>query len=457
MPTDPRPIREVFVGSTIQDLRTYREQVRKSLARIRVGAYLSEHWVGGHDETLRLCRERLDGADAYFGIFAYWYGSVPPQGTRSITHEEFLWAADRWDGRAPPLYAVFMPKGKAARALRARADALFLEAHAHCSAQEREAARAVYANRVSAFHRAVRQRADVLRIVNEFDSSSTLGELAVVTIHQWAEDLFRTAGAPLVDAPREVAPEELGMLGRRVHARAAQQAVAALAAAPDAPGVCLLVAGREDAGQGELCSHLITLRSFRDGRPVRGRPHQEHYSLETFIAWCGKALGVASADAPVGTIAVLAERIHQVLRDRPLTLVVNQVELFPGGTAGFHEHFWRPLFTALRDRRAAAPSARRLIVVAADYRGRAADWEGVSREAGEGGDPAHLVRLPPLRDITRGDVLEWMEDLDVPDDPPGRRMEILERVLPNTGADEDGTPWRVYGRIRNETLWPDSE
>lgn len=138
----PIDLKEVFVSSTVRDLSAYRAAVQDVLLnRVEVAAYLSEHWGGGLDDTVQKCRTRLLQADAYLGIFAYWYGSVPPEYGESITHLEFNWAMERWGDAAIPPIAVFMPEGEADRELRRKAEALFEEDHGHLSDVDRRTLR----------------------------------------------------------------------------------------------------------------------------------------------------------------------------------------------------------------------------------------------------------------------------------------------------------------------------
>jgi hypothetical protein len=445
-PAVPLDLRSVFVSSTINDLREYRDELKDALwEHLTVPAVLSEAWSGGYDDTLQRCRDKLHASDAYFGIFAYWYGSIPPGCEESITQMEFRWAMDRWGTLSAPPIAVFMPEGEAEKELRRKAQALFRKKFRHLSDEERRQKQEMLAERLNAFHVAVRSPVDRWRTLNPFRHRWELRERAVVTCYRW---LGRSAPVPAGRAPTDA---ELGRLGREPHGSAYRRVLRAAAAA-DTPAVAVLVTGGEDAGQKEFCRWLLGGGSRRQ---AAGRPSAERYDVSAFVAWCAQALKLAlAADTGVETVEALAARIHDELAHQHLTLVVDQVERFPGRVAGFHELFWAPLFAALNAR---GPVAHRLVVVAAEHTGQPAGWAGHSCPHDAAADFGLLMELPGLGELAEEDVLEWLYDVEVPNDPPGRHRELAALALSTPAGDKDGTPRRVFGRLRNETLWPDED
>jgi hypothetical protein len=449
----PLTLREVFVSSTVRDLSEYRAAVQDVLLRhVEVAAHLSEDWSGGFDDTVVKCRERLMYADAYFGIFGYWYGSVPPNHNESITHLEFLWAMERWGNATAPPIAVFMPEGKADKVLRRKAEELFLLDYAHLSDADRKVVRERIDCQIAAFHAAVRNPGGKWRTVNPFKDESELRERAMVTCFRWQQ---KTQPQLCGRTPSE---EELGRLGRDAQTVEAKRVLSKVTAHPDVPAVALLVTGGEDSGQRELCSHLLALPQFRRGRrPGRGRPSTERYELPAFIAWCAQALGLAppASEVSIETISELALRIHRALQQQQLTLVVDQIERFPGRVVGFYERFFKPLYTALR---AEGRAANRLVVVVADYTGLNEPWEGCSCASASDISEINyelLVQLPTLTDFGPEDVQEWLDNVDVLDEPYGRCDELVNFALSTPGGTFDGTPRRVFGRLCSTTLWPD--
>ena len=451
MPRSPAPLdlRQVFISSTVRDLGEYRVSVQDVLhRRAEVQAHLSEDWNGGLDDTVQKCRDRLDACDAYFGIFAYWYGSIPPDHRESITHLEFCWALERW-GRVPaPPIAVFMPEGEAEKALRRKAEELFLTDHGHLSDAEREQRRVDLAAQLARFHDAVRNPGGRWRTPYWFHNVEDLREHVMATCLSW---LRRPRELPGGRAPTD---EELGRMGREAHTAAFRKVLDAARAA-GVPAAALLVTGHEHAGQKELCRWLLTQARLRPGRREIGRPSGDRYTLCTFVAWCAEALGLAApADPPVEAVDELAARIHKALGAQNLTLAVEQMERFPGRVAGFHQDFWAPLAAALRGR---GPTAYRLVLLAADRTGRPEAWAGRSCACDGAPDFGRLVELPPLRDVDEGDLRAWFDEVGVLDREPGKHDYLVRRALRNPADEEDGTPQSVFSRLRDETLWPDED
>jgi Domain of unknown function (DUF4062)/NADPH-dependent FMN reductase len=74
-----------------------------------------EDWSGGYDDTVAKCEQRVRDADAFMLLVGYWYGSIPPDRHKSITHIEFEQANKKWGNNPFPPVAVMMPvQGSAA-------------------------------------------------------------------------------------------------------------------------------------------------------------------------------------------------------------------------------------------------------------------------------------------------------------------------------------------------------
>ena len=93
-----------------QGLRQLSQAVRDDLAKYAEAVcFLSEDWVGGFDATVEKCRRRVAAADAFMLLLGHWYGSIPPDSDKSVTHLEFESALDKWRGNFPPV-AVMRPR-----------------------------------------------------------------------------------------------------------------------------------------------------------------------------------------------------------------------------------------------------------------------------------------------------------------------------------------------------------
>src|SRR6516165_7506739 len=101
----------IFLSSTIGDYESFRREVQDVLLKkAECACFLSEDWIGGYDETVQKCRDRVQQSGGFILLLGYWYGSIPPGKDKSITHLEFEWALERWKGQPFPKMAVLKPK-----------------------------------------------------------------------------------------------------------------------------------------------------------------------------------------------------------------------------------------------------------------------------------------------------------------------------------------------------------
>jgi len=80
----------VFVSSTFSDLKEYRKAVRGIIRRIGAVDVAMEHLGARDEQPKELCLQLVrDGSDAFVGIYAHRYGSIPAGDTLSITELEY--------------------------------------------------------------------------------------------------------------------------------------------------------------------------------------------------------------------------------------------------------------------------------------------------------------------------------------------------------------------------------
>jgi HEAT repeat protein len=79
----------VYVSSTYQDLKEYREGVRLVLQRLRQEDVAMETYVAEPERPVDKCLNDVAACDLYIGVFAWRYGYVPPGFTQSITELEY--------------------------------------------------------------------------------------------------------------------------------------------------------------------------------------------------------------------------------------------------------------------------------------------------------------------------------------------------------------------------------
>jgi hypothetical protein len=84
----------IYVSSTYEDLKPYRQAVREALQRLGHDDVAMEIYVAGPERPVDRCLKDVAGSDLYVGIFAMRYGYVPPGHDRSITELEYRTAVD---------------------------------------------------------------------------------------------------------------------------------------------------------------------------------------------------------------------------------------------------------------------------------------------------------------------------------------------------------------------------
>ncbi len=92
----------VFVSSTAQDLKVYREQVRETILALGLAPRMQEYFpASGSHPPYDKCMELVGGSDVVVVVIAHRYGWVPPdqpeKGDKSITWLECLKASEDED------------------------------------------------------------------------------------------------------------------------------------------------------------------------------------------------------------------------------------------------------------------------------------------------------------------------------------------------------------------------
>ena len=85
---------KVYISSTYNDLKEYREQVYQALRELRYDVIAMEDYVATDERPLDKCLADVAGCDVYVGIFAWRYGYIPPGQERSITELEYRQAGE---------------------------------------------------------------------------------------------------------------------------------------------------------------------------------------------------------------------------------------------------------------------------------------------------------------------------------------------------------------------------
>jgi hypothetical protein len=102
---------KIYISSTFEDLREYRERVYRQLRSLRHDVIAMEDYVAADERPVDKCLRDVREADVYVGLFAWRYGYVPPKDNpnrQSITELEYREATKQ---RKPRL--LFMLNDKA--------------------------------------------------------------------------------------------------------------------------------------------------------------------------------------------------------------------------------------------------------------------------------------------------------------------------------------------------------
>lgn len=79
----------VFIGSTYEDLKDYRQAVQNELVRLETIVKGMEYFGSTPNTPLEECLSKVRKSKIYIGIFAMRYGSVEEKMQKSFTHLEF--------------------------------------------------------------------------------------------------------------------------------------------------------------------------------------------------------------------------------------------------------------------------------------------------------------------------------------------------------------------------------
>jgi hypothetical protein len=447
----------LFLSSTVRDLKDYRLEVQDACVhKAETACLLSEEdWAGGYDDTVEKCRQRVCNANAFLLLAGYWYGSLPPDKDRSITHIEFDEAFRKWGQDKFPPMAVLMPEpgSHAAEELRGAAKAILEGSHAQIDVAAHEKA-------LAAFHSAL---TGSWRTVTRFKDKHDLREHAIASCWVWKgrTPLAAARGDVRVEYGRsttsQVTEEQLGQLGRSTHLSAVRAVLSRVTDHADVPAVAMLVQGDDDAGQRAFLQ-AVNGSAFKRYFPKQklARLPLDHCDPSVLSSWIAQLLGVDGSS--VQTPEQLAERIAPELKRQRMCFFIDRITDLAGGVPAFRDRFWLPLYGRLHALRATQHFSHRLVGVVADYCDDGAAWSSATCEASpSSGRPDYtaLLRTPRLGPFERSDVLSWFDELEIHDEPAGRRAQLTTRALRNSRGEDDPVPTRVFERLKGEILWPE--
>jgi hypothetical protein len=435
-PRERDRIREVFLSATARDVADYRKNVRDALQLLNTAVFLQEEWALPAAGVLALCLRRLHESDAYIGVFGYRYGWVPEGKSQSITELECDEALQLWSTCTVPPVFLFIPEAGsvAARELEEAAARVLAE---EFPADER---------RQNESRRQQREFCDRLRhtgrFIGPFSTLEDLRERAIAGVANWNIEILTHAGEASGSSVAEIPPSELGAIDRGPQREALENALVALRAF-NAPGMCVIVHGGEDAGQ---FAFLAFLESWPDWE-ISGRPHlitPPHDRFDAASVLAAALAEIAPGSSTTATVGDLAEAVVGRCRDESLVMFVS-LDRFDGGIEAFHGALWSPLLAEVAARESEAGKRHPFVVVVSLSAPLQPPLPACVR-ADAAGDPdcTRLLALPELRPFHLRDVAEWLKDLGLPLD---RRSHIAQRVT------KDGVPRAVFDRLNTEGFW----
>ena len=86
---------KVFVSSTYEDLKEYRQAVRDAILGLKNQPLMMEHFITEGEPPNEECLKRVEESDVVIGIYAYRYGSIPPGEKISVTEQEYWHAVKK--------------------------------------------------------------------------------------------------------------------------------------------------------------------------------------------------------------------------------------------------------------------------------------------------------------------------------------------------------------------------
>jgi Domain of unknown function (DUF4062) len=343
----------VFISGTYDDLEDIRKQVAEAI-KIAGQGPLEPHYTGGAHEDIREKVRRQIHLDAhlYVGVFGLRYGTrvSSEQDAYSYSHFEYLVALEKWKTESPPPIAVFSPDP-------VKGLDFYNEVKARCDAALKEK----YGDDLKAIDGDKQRQLEFLEFVKRPNGDPTLGnrmmnyvtsltdlrervvawigDQKVVMLLLYAHQLRERLSEP----PKRVEPETTRWSLQLEQAKNIHSSLDRTSATKLTPGVCLLVHGARSQGQSGLASLIADAKFWNaESDPVL-RELEKPSELNDQAIW--QTLWEAAGYYPDGDWADTDELAKRLLEaERPLIVVVRQIQLLKKGVRGFAERIWQPVY-----------------------------------------------------------------------------------------------------------------
>lgn len=439
-------IEQIFLSATATDCRDYRLAIRDVVEHNIPTAkiFLQEKWAENAGPAVDACKHRLMECDGYIGLFGFRYGHIAPGQTISITHQEFLWAVNRWAETSPPIFILRpQPGSDAERFLQAEADKCFAGQSADVTATDK-AGQTGFLNAVTAWANAGG------RILDFYNTSDELRNKALSSIQNWNLRLYKSAYLGRRQANGDIPRDELGRIGRGAQLTAQSDARKALRKRAGERAVAFLVHGPENHGQLEFIEYLRSGYDDWNTMQVFHGQASELDSAESLICWLCGQLNESLQEAP--TVTALARRLAARFTTTSVVVLLRTLGREDTRLELFQRRFWAPLADALTA--ACTDQKGRLYCFIADQRALPEPPPPFVRTTALTApdvDYHDLLALPALGPLDEDDVSAWLDSLNA---TAGLVLDEDHRdAIAADAVQSGGHPRDVYNRLNLNGFW----
>ncbi len=86
---------KIFISSTYKDLAIYRERIIQQILHMKQFPIAMEFFGSQPEDPTSICFKEIEECDVFVGIYGFYYGYTPEEGSPSITEQEFTYAREQ--------------------------------------------------------------------------------------------------------------------------------------------------------------------------------------------------------------------------------------------------------------------------------------------------------------------------------------------------------------------------
>lgn len=340
-----------FISGTFDDLKSIREIVRIGIMKARAAPIEPMYDSRSHEKLVDSLRRDIE-QDAYFyvGVFGTRYGSLisSAQDAISYTHFEYLVASEKWKAHKPPPMAVFLPSP---------VGPLYDEIKRKCEESLQRLEREQGKEKRDEDERRQQEFLNLVRHPQgdssygkvycwQVDSEDDLRNSVTIWILDYQHGLTLAQSQEYSHKPlRRVVfdqnkwPEQIQQVTKLCDLLKSSENTRV-------PGLCLFVHGLPERGQPELAARIAQPRFWdteSDPEECELLPSDPVKEREAKI-WRTFHNATWYEPHDLTDTNELAKQIWAF--DRPLVVILRQLQMLPGHTAAFAE-LWKRLYDSL--------------------------------------------------------------------------------------------------------------